>query len=103
MKWCLLIWKSRSNLLLAYSTKQETLCALENWTPIKLLNIYYKLTAYVEASRLKKVMPDIINTDQNGYIKIDIYVFNIRKIQDIIIDYSERFKIDSCILFFTFC
>ena len=46
-------------------------------------------------------MPKIINLDQNGYIKNRFLGFNIRQIQDII-DYSENFNIDSCILFLDF-
>ena len=46
---------------------------------------------------MKKVIPSLLNTDQNGYIK-NLYS---RKILDII-DYSEHFKNDACILFLDF-
>ena len=78
--------------------KKNDPCLLKNWRPITLLNIDYKIAAHALAARLKKVMPKIINTDQNGYIKNRFIGFNIRLIQDII-DYSEKFNLDSCILF----
>ena len=45
---------------------------LRNWRPISLLNIDYKIAAYSLACRLKEVMPNIINTNKNGYIKTDL-------------------------------
>ena len=81
--------------------KKEDPTLLKNWRPISLLNTDYKIAAYSLASRLKKVMPSIISTDQNGYIKNRFIGYNIRLIQDII-DYSEKFQIDSCILYLDF-
>ena len=49
--------------------KKDDPLLLKNWRPITLLNIDYKIAAYAIATRLKKVMPNIINADQNGYIK----------------------------------
>lgn len=46
-------------------------------------------------------MSKIINTDQNGYITNRYIGYNIRQIQDII-DFSEKFNIDSCMLFLDF-
>lgn len=74
---------------------------LENWRPISLLNIDYKIAAYVLATRLKPLMENIIHTDQNAYIKNRFIGYNIRQIQDII-DYAEQFNIDACILFLDF-
>ena len=82
-------------------SKKDDPLLLKNWRPITLLNIDYKIAAYALATRLKKVMPNIINTDQNGYIKDRFIGYNIRLIQDII-DHSEKFNVDSCILFLDF-
>ena len=47
---------------------------LSNWRPITLLNVDYKIIARVLAFRLQTIIPKIISTDQNGFIKIDLLV-----------------------------
>ena len=41
---------------------------LNNWRPISLLNVDYKILAKVMANRLRKVIGKICNSDQCGYI-----------------------------------
>ena len=74
---------------------------LENWSPISLLNTDYKILTRTLAIRLQKVLPKIINLDQQGYLKNRNIAFNIRQIQDVI-DYIETFNIDGVILFLDF-
>ena len=57
---------------------------LENWRPISLLNIDYKILTSCLANRLQIVLPDIIHLDQQGYIKGRNIAFYIRQILDII-------------------
>ena len=64
-------------------------------------NIDYKIAAYALASKIKTVMPKILNLDQNVYMKNRYISLNTRQIQDII-DYSEKNKIVSCTLFLDF-
>ena len=42
---------------------------LENWRPISLLNVDYKIATKTIANRVKKVLHSIINTSQTGFIK----------------------------------
>ena len=74
---------------------------LDNYRPITLLNVDTKLLAYSIAQRIKNILPKIINSDQNGYIKNRYIGYNIRQIQDII-DYSEQFKVDGAVSFLDF-
>ena len=74
---------------------------IENWRPISLLNIDYKIATRCLSKRLQKVLPDLISMDQQGYIKNRNICFNIRQIQDII-DYADLFEIDGVILFLDF-
>ena len=46
---------------------------IKNWRPITLLNVDYKLLAGALASRMKEVLPSIIQNEQKGFLKkIDI-------------------------------
>ena len=42
---------------------------LENWRPISLLNIDYKIATKTIADRISKVLPKLIHEDQTGYVK----------------------------------
>ena len=57
---------------------------LENLRPISLLNVDYKILTKTIAKRLEKVLPNIINIDQTGYVKGRYIGENIRLIQDVI-------------------
>lgn len=57
---------------------------LKNWRPISLLNIDYKILTKCLAHRLQKVLPNIIDTDQTGFLKLRYIGENIRTISDII-------------------
>ncbi len=46
---------------------------LSNWRPLTLLNTDYKLIERVVAQRLKAVFPNLVNSDQCGYIQ-DRYI-----------------------------
>ena len=41
---------------------------LKNWRPISLLNVSYKIASGVIASRIKNVLPSIINVNQSGFM-----------------------------------
>ena len=42
---------------------------LENWRPISLVNVDTKIMTKAIASRIKNVLPGIINPNQTGYVK----------------------------------
>ena len=46
---------------------------IKNWRPITLLNVDYKLLAGALASRMKEVLPSIIQNEQKGFFKKSIY------------------------------
>lgn len=57
---------------------------LKNWRPISLLNTDYKILTKTLANRLCKILPDIINEDQTGFIKGRYIGCNIRLLEDMI-------------------
>ena len=74
---------------------------MENWRPISLLNIDYKILTKVLANRLQVALREIISTDQTGYIKGRNICENIRVIEDIIA-YSDRFNVNGFIVLLDF-
>ena len=74
---------------------------LDNWRPITLFNMDYKILAMVLTKRLQKVLPDIINEDQVGYIKGRSGIYNARLVQDVI-DYHTLTDKDGAIIYADF-
>ena len=71
---------------------------IKNWRPITLLNTDYKIISKLLAERLKVVLPNIINTDQKGFVKgRNIFQGN-RLLQDII-DYTDIEDEEGAIIF----
>ena len=56
---------------------------MENWRPISLLNINYKIATKTIADRISKVLPKLIHEDQTGYVKDRYIGQNIRLVKDI--------------------
>ena len=57
---------------------------LANWRPISLLNTDYKILTKALATRIQKVLPDLIDADQVGYMKNRYIGENIRILSDLI-------------------
>ncbi len=57
---------------------------IKNWRPISLLNIDVKILSKVLAERLKKVLNEIINVDQQGCLQGRFIGKNVRLVEDII-------------------
>ena len=47
---------------------------LKNWRPISLLSVDYKLLAGAMANGMEKLLPNIINQEQKGFLKKGIKV-----------------------------
>ena len=59
---------------------------LKNWRPISLLNVIYKLASAVISNRLKKVLDNLINENQKGFIAGRFLGENVRLIYDILFE-----------------
>jgi exonuclease III len=62
---------------------------IQNWRPISLLNVLYKIGSTCIAQRIKKVLPSLVNEDQTGFIQGRYIGDNIRLIYDMI-DYLNK-------------
>ena len=62
---------------------------IKNWRPISLINVDAKIISKVLAKRLEKVLPKIIHSNQNAFVKGRSIFDAIRSI-DAIVDYTKR-------------
>jgi len=74
---------------------------LDNWRPISLLNVDYKIATRALAKRLQNVIPKIISFDQMGFIKKRSATENIRLVQDLL-DFCSHTKLPSIFIFLDF-
>ena len=74
---------------------------LENWRPISLINVDSKIATKVIAKRIKNVLPDIIHSNQSGFIKGRFIGETARSILDIIA-HTELSKLPGVLLFINF-
>ena len=49
--------------------EDSNLLDLQNWRPITLLNIDYKIASKTLAKRIESVLPKLVHTDQTGFMK----------------------------------
>ena len=62
---------------------------LENWRPISLINVDAKIASKVIATRVIKVLPEIIHCNQTGYVKGRFIGEAARSIMDVM-DYTKN-------------
>ena len=91
----------RRGLITLLPKKNKPQQYLKNWRPITLLNCDYKIAAKAIATRLKKVLPYLIDNDQTGFLKGRFIGENIRLINSVI-DYAEKQNIPGLLLFVDF-
>ena len=74
---------------------------LENWRPISLTNVDTKIASKVIAIRIVKVLPEIIHSNQTGYVSGRYIGEAARSILDIM-DYAKTYDIPGLLLFIDF-
>ena len=91
----------RRGLISLLPLKNKIVHYLKNSRPITLLNCDYKIAAKAIASRIKNVLPTIINFDQTGFLKGRSIGENVRLI-DSIINFTNIRDIQGLLLFVDF-
>ena len=74
---------------------------LENWRPISLINVDAKIASKIIATRIVKVLPEIIHPNQLGYVKGRFIGEAARSILDVM-DYTKKENIPGILLFIDF-
>ena len=74
---------------------------LNNWRPISLLNVQYKIASACIAERLKNVLCKIINKCQNGFISSRCISDNLRLMYDTLL-YTEHENIPGMLMLIDF-
>ena len=64
---------------------------MENWRPISLLNVDYKIGSKALPARLEKVLPDIIHEDQCAFVKGRTIFDALRSIDDVM-EYTKLYN-----------
>ena len=91
----------RRGIITLIPKKSKDKTVLDNWRPISLLNTDYKIATRAIALRISKILPDIIHSDQTGYVKKRFIGQNIRLISDVI-ERCQDSKIPGIALFLDF-
>ena len=60
---------SKAECYISYSKIGQRHIILENWRPISLSNVDYKITTKAIVNLVKKVLPKIIHNGQTGFLK----------------------------------
>ena len=63
-----LVTSQRQVVIKLLEKKDKDKRLISNWRPISLLNVDYKIISKILASRLKKVLPNLISSQQTAYV-----------------------------------
>ena len=70
---------------------------IKNWRPISFINVDAKIASKILAKRLEKVLPEIIHSNQNTFVKGRSIFDAIRTIDDVI-EYTKEKKISGILV-----
>jgi exonuclease III len=80
---------SQKQAIITLLDKGKDRLRIENWRPISLLNVDYKIISKVIAQRLENMMPKLVGLNQTGFIKGRFINDTVRSIYDLI-DYCKQ-------------
>ena len=73
----------RQGIIKVIPKKKKDKFYLENWRPLFLLNVDYKIATKTIVHRIAMILPKLINEDQTGYVKGQYIGQNVRLILDL--------------------
>ncbi|KAL2621738.1 hypothetical protein R1flu_001943 [Riccia fluitans] len=63
-----LLWKQQTGII-KLIPKEGNWQRVKNWRPLTLLNSGYKLVSKLMANRMRRVLPEIADIQQNGFVQ----------------------------------
>ena len=93
--------KGKVSLHLSKKQVKTESIALENWRPTSLINVDIKIASKVIATRISKILLEIIHSNQTGYVSGRYIWEAARSILDII-ECTKTFNIPGILLFIEF-
>ena len=91
----------RQAIITLVEKKDKDRTYLENWRPISLINVDAKIASKVIANRIVKVLPEIIHSEQTGYVSGRYIGEAARSILDIM-EFTKFRNIPGMLLFIDF-
>ena len=70
---------------------------IQNWRPITLLNVDFKIATKCLAKRLEKVLPDLIHETQTAFVK-NRYIGDVIRLIEEIMNYTEELNIPGILI-----
>ena len=87
----------RSGVVTLLDKKGKDRLDIANWRPITLLNTDYKLLTKTLSQRLKKTLPSLVHSDQNGFVPGGNIFYSSHTIRDILF-YCKKESLDLILL-----
>ena len=69
-----LVTSQRQTDIKSLDKKDKNKCVISNWRTISLFNVDYKIISKIFASRLKKVFPNLISSQQTPYAAQSVFM-----------------------------
>lgn len=70
---------------------------IKNWRPISLINVEAKIISKALVKRLEKVLPYIIHTNQNAFVK-GRSIFDAQRTIDDVVDYTKLYCLSAVLI-----
>ena len=88
----------RRGILTLMPKEDIKLTDLKNWRPISLLNLDYKILSKILDKRLEQFLPNLMHSDQTGFVRGRYIGQNIRPLSDIM-EFSNNKQFPGILLF----
>ena len=90
-------YSARTGIISLIPKKDKNLLDLGAWRALTLLNLDFKILSKTMALRLQEILPTIISTEQNGFMKNRDISYNIRRTFEVM-EFTDRQKYPGLIM-----
>lgn len=93
---------TRCGIISQIPKKDKDPLRIANWRLLTMLNVDYKIFSKALASRMKVALPDLISTEQTGFLSGCNIATNIRRVIEVM-QFAKTNQISCCLLSIDFC